>query len=110
MKVSKGQSQPQIAAEFRLLNSSHGSGPTILIPGFDYGPWSKPKVWRPFAPNPLRKCFLNAWIVLTIGRGMAPGASVGDRVCVLLEGLLPSVGLHDFLGALVMWLHDICLV
>ena len=26
MKVSKGQSQPEISADFRLLNSLHGSG------------------------------------------------------------------------------------
>ena len=36
MKVSKGQSQPEIVAELRLLNSLHGSGWTILIPGSDY--------------------------------------------------------------------------
>ena len=36
MKV-KGYSQPEIAADIRLLNSLHGSGiMTILIPGFDY--------------------------------------------------------------------------
>ena len=37
MKVSKGQSQPEIVAEFRLLNSLHGSGFTIFVPGFDCG-------------------------------------------------------------------------
>ena len=36
MKASKGQSQPEIAADLRLLGSLHGSGSTILIPGFDY--------------------------------------------------------------------------
>ena len=36
MKMSKGYSQPEIAADIRLLNSVHGSGSTILIPGFDY--------------------------------------------------------------------------
>ena len=36
MKVSKGQSQPEIVAEFRLLAALHGSGiTTILIPGFE---------------------------------------------------------------------------
>ena len=35
MKLSKGQSQAEIAADFRLLNALHGFGP-ILIPGFDY--------------------------------------------------------------------------
>ena len=35
MKVSKGQSQPEIAAEFRLLIPVHGSGDSILVPGLD---------------------------------------------------------------------------
>ena len=35
MKVSKGQSQPEIVADVRLLNSLHGSGFTIFVPGFD---------------------------------------------------------------------------
>ena len=35
MKVSKGQSQPEIVADIRLLNSLHGSGSTILLPGFE---------------------------------------------------------------------------
>ena len=35
MKVSKGQSQPEIVADIRLLNSLHGSGFTIFVPGFD---------------------------------------------------------------------------
>ena len=36
MKVSKGRSQPEIAADIRLLNPVHGSGiTTILVPGFD---------------------------------------------------------------------------
>ena len=42
MKVSKGQSQPEIVADVRLLDSLHGSGiTTILIPGFDCDcePW-----------------------------------------------------------------------
>ena len=33
--VSKGQSQPEVVADIRLLNSLHGFGQTILIPGFD---------------------------------------------------------------------------
>ena len=36
MKVSKGGFQPEIAADLRLLNSLHGSGPTMFIPGFDF--------------------------------------------------------------------------
>ena len=36
MKVSMGQSQPEICCR-RLLNSLHGSGKTILIPGVDCG-------------------------------------------------------------------------
>ena len=36
MKLSKGQPRPEIVAEFRLLDSLHGSGiTTILTPGFD---------------------------------------------------------------------------
>ena len=35
MKVSKGRSQPEIAADIPLLNSLHGSGSTILVSGFD---------------------------------------------------------------------------
>ena len=35
MKLSKGQSQPEKAANIRLCISLHGSGSTILIPGFD---------------------------------------------------------------------------
>ena len=35
LKVGKGQSQPEIAADIRLLHSLHGSGFTILIPGFE---------------------------------------------------------------------------
>ena len=30
-----GQSQPEIVADIRLLNSLHGSGSTILTPSFD---------------------------------------------------------------------------
>ena len=44
MKVSKGQSQPEIVADIRLLNSLHGVGSTILIPGFDYD-----RCWAPRA-------------------------------------------------------------
>ena len=29
------QSQPEMVAGIRLLNSLHGSGSTVLIPGFD---------------------------------------------------------------------------
>ena len=36
MKVSKGQPQPELAADIRLLYSLHGSGSIMLIPGFDY--------------------------------------------------------------------------
>ena len=36
MKVSTGRSQPEIAADIRLLNSVRGSGSSIFIPGFDY--------------------------------------------------------------------------
>ena len=32
LEGSKGQSQPQIAADIRLLNSLHGSGSTMLVP------------------------------------------------------------------------------
>ena len=36
MKASKGRSQPEIAADIRLLNCLHGSGiTTILIPAFE---------------------------------------------------------------------------
>ena len=40
MNVSKGPSQPEMAAEFRLVTSFHRSGiTTILIPGFDCASW-----------------------------------------------------------------------
>ena len=35
MKVSKGQSQPEIVADIRLSISLHGSGFTIFVPGLD---------------------------------------------------------------------------
>ena len=35
MKVSKGQSEPEIVADLRLSYSLHGSGFTIFVPGFD---------------------------------------------------------------------------
>ena len=41
MKVSKGQSQSEIAADIRLLNSLHVSGFTICVPGFDCDPLTK---------------------------------------------------------------------
>ena len=35
MKVSKGKTQPDLVAEFRLSSSLRGSGSIILVPGFD---------------------------------------------------------------------------
>ena len=72
MKVSKGQSQPKIAAA-DLLDSLHGSGFTILIPGFDCGSNGNGVLsvclsnlhQKKVAPQKQRRGSQNRWFALT---------------------------------------------
>ena len=61
MKVGKGQSSP-LAAHIRLLNSLHGSGSTILIPGFDYDSGRETSKLPEFRLG--LKSFFGVWTVL----------------------------------------------